>query len=276
MPHVQGVELPVGALGVRLFVGYRAAAFVPQAGDDGTTRAKKRAEFFNELGSAFMPATAVMQAPLGLAAYLPAVLDTDPASGLPDEVAAIVYASRTVYDRYRETSLSRRIYTRSHVAVFDMARSVAQFGKPLDDPNVVQANGSAHRFSFLFEQARVDWQAGQTRVVFITPGEAGEAFQWELLHRLGACAVAATEFGVDQILVVCANSFAALWIHAPLPVRDPVGTLDLLPGGATIVRDLEAIQVPVTGDFSPTPTVDGPVAITFRFERRLDLFIPPQ
>jgi len=276
MRRVQGVELPVGPLGVRLFIGYRASEFVPLLGDDQQAKTKKRTDFFNELGSAFMPATPVMQAPLGLAAYLPAVLDTDPETGLPDEVAAIVYASRPVYDRFRETSLSRRIYTRSHVAVFDMKRSVAQFGKPLADPNVVMANGSPHRFSFLFEHAEVDWQAGHTRIVFMTPGDAGEKFQEDLMGRLGACAAAATRLGVDQILVACANTFAALWIHAPVATSDPVGQLALLPQGATILRDLEAIQVPVTGDFSATPTVDEAMAITFRFERRLDLFIPPQ
>jgi hypothetical protein len=270
------VELPVGPLGIRLFIGYRAPAFTVQPGDDDATREKKRTDFFNELGSTFMPGTPVMQAPLGLAAYIPAVLDTDPDSDLPDEVAAIVYASRAIYDRLRETSLSRRIYTRSHVAVFDMARSVAQFPQSLSSPTVVQANGSTYHFTFLARDAQVDWQAGSVRVVFLTTASPGTAFQAEMLRRLGGSASAATAAGIDQILMLSGDGFAALWFHSESPVGDSLQRLDLLPAGATVTRNLEAVQIPVTGDSSPGVPVVGAMAITFRFERKLDLFIPPQ
>ena len=270
------VELPVGPLGARLFIGYRAAAYTIQAGDDEATRAKKRTDFFDELGGAFMPGTPVMQAPLGLAAYLPAILDTEPGSGLPDEVAAIVYASRPVYDRFRETSLSRRIYTRSHVAVFDMVRSVAQFPQPLSTVAPVHAPDGPHHFPFLSPDATVDWQAGSLRIVFLTPATPGPAFQADLLQRLRACASAAANAGIDQVLMASANAFAAFWIHSHEVVRGAPARLGLVPPGAEVLRDMEAQQVPVTGDLSPTPKVEGPMAITFRFERRLDLFIPPQ
>jgi hypothetical protein len=270
------VELPVGPLGVRLFIGYRAPGFTVQPSDDEATRKKKRTDFFNELGGAFMPGTPVMQAPLGLAAYVPAVLDTEPGSGLPDEVAAIVYASRVVYDRFRETSLSRRIYTRSHVAVFDMGRSIAQFPQPLSSPTVVQVNGSAHHFTFLFPDGHVDWQAGSVRVVFLTPAVPGAVFQADMLHRLGASATAAAEAGINQILMLCGDGFAALWFHSGLSVADAPERLNLVPNGATVRRNLEAVHIPVTGDFSPGVAVNDAMAITFRFERKLDLFIPPQ
>lgn len=270
------VELPVGPLGIRLFIGYRAPAFTVQPGDDEATRKKKRTDFFNELGGAFMPGTPVMQAPLGLAAYVPAVLDTEPGSGLPDEVAAIVYASRAIYDRFRETSLSRRIYTRSHVAVFDMARSVAQFPQPLSSPTVVQVNGSAHHFTFLAPDAQVDWQAGSVRVVFLTPAVPGAAFQADMLQRLGTSAAAAAAAGIDQVLMLSGDGFAALWFHSDAPVADAPQRLDLVPDGATVMRSFEAVHIPVTGDSSPGVPVTEAMAITFRFERKLDLFIPPQ
>jgi hypothetical protein len=238
-------------------------------------REKKRKDFFNELGSAFMPGTPVMQAPLGLAAYVPGILDTEPGSSLPDEVAAIVYASRSVYDQFRETSLSRRIYTRSHIAVFDMNRSIAQFPQSLSSPAIVQANGSPHHFTFLAPEAQVDWQAGFVRIAFLTPETPGAAFQADLLRRLDACTSAAAQVGIDQVLMASADGFAALWFHSDMPAPNALHRLDLVPQGATVLRDLEAVQVPVAGDFSPGVSVTGAMAITFRFERKLDLFSLP-
>ena len=266
------VELPVAPVAARLFVGYRAARFTVRPEDDQAVQDRKRADFFNELGTAFMPGTPVLLAPLGLAAYVPAVLDTPQGLGLPDEVAAIVYASRPVYDRFRETSLSRKIYTRSHVAVFDMDRSVAEFPSALNAPRVVERNGSVHHFTFLSLDARTDWQSGATRIVFVTPGSPGADFQADLLRRLGAAAPAAEGAGVGQVLMACADSFAAFWIHSEQPVPDALGRLDMLPKGARVVQDLETRPYVITDDESPGVPVADAMAITFRFERKLSLF----
>lgn len=268
------VELPVGPLGIRLFIGYRAATYKAMAGDDAATAEKKRTGFFTELGTAFFPGTPIMQAPLGLAAYVPAVLDPAPDSGLPDEVAAIVYASREVYDRFREKSISRRMYTRAHPAVFDMVRSVAQFPLDLTEPNVVDANGSPHTFAFLSPTARVDWQTGATRIALLAPNTPHPSFQTELVEKLKNARAAAAALGVDQILLASANGFAALWIHSVSPLAEVLKALDLVPEAATIIRDLETAQFVVASDMSPTPAVTGPGAFTFRFERRLELFEP--
>lgn len=269
------LELPIGPLGARLFVGYRAAVFAERPEDDEATRASKRADFFKELGATFMPGTPLMQAPLGLAAYLPVVLDTPADSGLPDEVAAIVYASRPVYDRFRETSLSRRIYTRAHVAVFDMVRSVAQFPATLAAPTTHVSTDVTHHFTFMDPEAAVDWQSGALRCIFLVPDTPGEAFRQAMLQRLAKAPDRARTLDVDQILMVAADRFAALWIHADQPLAAPLQALDLLPEGARVLRELDAVQVPVRGDQEPGLPVTGPMAITFRFERRLDLFDPP-
>lgn len=271
-----GIELPVGPGGARLFLGYRAGALAETAQDDEDARAKKRATFFSELGTTFMPGTPLMQAPIGFAAYVPAVIDPPAGSLIPDEVAAIVYASREVYDRFRETSLSRRMYTRSHVAVFDMARSVAQFPAALPAPARVEANGSAHHFSYLSADAAVDWQAGHIRIQLIVPAQPGGAFQADLLDRLARARAPASAASVDQILMACADSFAAFWIHADRPVEGGIERLGLLPEGSEIFRDLEPVQAPVLGDTERGVEVAGPSAFTFRFERRLDLFVPPR
>lgn len=270
-----GLELPVGPASARLFLGYRASDLAETPQDDEATRADKRMRFFSELATTFMPGTPLMQAPIGLAAYVPAVIDPPAGSPIPDEIAAIVYASRSVYDRFRETSLSRRMYTRSHVAVFDMARSVAQFPAALPAPTRTEANGSVHHFSFLSPDAAVDWQSGYIRIQLIVPAQPGGAFQADIIDRLGRARDAASAAGVDQILMACGDAFAAFWIHAERPIEGGVERLGLLPEGAEIFRDLEPVQAPVSGDAEAGVQISGSSAFTFRFERRLDLFLTP-
>src|SRR5687768_431106 len=116
------VTTPVGPLSIRVFAGYQLPALTREA-------------FYKELSDTFMPGTPFMLAPLGLSAYVPAVLDLDPAAGMPDEVAIIVYASVDAYNAARRESLQGRMYTHSHAGVFDMARSRGQFPGPTTAPN---------------------------------------------------------------------------------------------------------------------------------------------
>jgi hypothetical protein len=185
---------------------------------------------------------------------------------LPDEVAAIVYASREVYDRFREISLSRRMYTRSHVAVFDMGRSIAQF--PVADADV----SADHHFTFLFADAVVDWQSGSVRVLFVVPKASNAGFQQDLLKRLATLRGLAETSGVRQVLMASTKDFAAFWIHSEEPIGDKLDRLDLLPSDAQVLRNLEAVRALVVGDTEKGVTVTGPAAFTFRFERRLEFF----
>lgn len=261
-------ELPVGPDGVRVFLGYRAPDLVETADDDEAAQMRKRAQFLTDLGQTFMPGTPLMQAPLGLAAYLPAVIDPKADEGLPDEVAIIVYASREVYDRFRETSLSRRMYTKSHVAVFDMPKSVAHFPGQAAAPTIRSSQGNDHLFSYLTE-ARVDWQAGSTRVVLAVPEAPSPDFAAEAMRRLAA-ADHLGRTGVDQVIAGAGPSFAAYWIHSPMPLE--VDLTALLPDGARVYRDLVADPAPVAGDHEPGVSIDGPAAFTFRFSRDMSFF----
>lgn len=266
------IDLGAPAVSSRLFIGYRAAHLAEVATDSEEVRAQKRTSFFNELGATFMPGTPLMQAPIGLSAYLPMVIDPPPGSGLPDEVAAIVYASRPVYDYFRQNSLSRRMYTHSHTAVFNMPMSVAQFPAPLDAPTTIDANGQKHQFSFLYPDKTIDWQAGATRMLFIVPAAPGPEFCEGMLERVRAVPGTAAGASANQLLLAVAEGFAALWLHSAQPLDDPAAALDLLPAGATLMRDLAAQQASVVGDSDPGVRVTGPAAFTFRFERRMELF----
>jgi hypothetical protein len=117
------VSLLVGPEMVGVFCGYKLPTL-------------SRADFFREMGETFIPGTPYMQVPLGLYAYLPAVLDVEQDSGLPDEVALIVYASMDIYLEALRNSLRRRIYTHAHTAVFDMqALGCGSLPGPKIEPN---------------------------------------------------------------------------------------------------------------------------------------------
>jgi hypothetical protein len=265
------LALPIGPEASRVFFGYRALELREQPGDSPDERGRKRRTFFNDLGATFMPGTPLMQAPLGLAAYIPAVIDPPADSGLPDEVALIVYVSRAVYDATRETSLLRRMYTKSHAAVFDMRRSRAQFPGPSDEPATLASTGEELRYWYEFRD-RVDWQDGATRILFVTPGGGESTFQQQLLEATRKAAPSLRARGVDQLIVGAGRNFAALWVHAAAPLADPDAVLDLVPQGCTVLRDLPASPAWVRGDADQGVRIDGPAAFSFLFSRDLKYF----
>lgn len=265
------LDLPVGPQAARIFFGYRAQILKERPEDDDAARKRKRNQFLGDLGSTFMPGTPLMQAPLGLSAYVPAVIDPAPDAGLPDEVALIVYASLEVYNRFRETSLSRRMYTKSHDAVFDMPNSIAQFPGPATAPEKRQVGADTQLFLYLTETA-VDWQAGSTRVLLIVPDAASAGFQDAQRARLEAARAKAAELGVDQVMAGIAPGFAALWVHSAEPLADPAAALGLVPDGARVFRDLPAMPAPVIGEREKGVTITGACAYTFRFSRFMEFF----
>jgi hypothetical protein len=268
------LDLPVPADAARVFFGLRAAALTPSQGDDDAAKAKKREDFFRELGNTFMPGTPLMQAPLGLSAYLPAVIDPPEGSGLPDEVAIIVYASRAIYDSFRNTSLSRRMYTRSHAAVFDMGRAAAVFPNPVAAPATGTFEGQEAHFAYMSDSA-TDWQSGYAKVLFIVPAAGTEGFAQDMLARVAAAKGSAADEGIDQIVIGVTDSFAALWVHSASPLAAPAEELDLLPANAELMRNLDAQPSMVVGDTEQGEAITGPCAFTFRFSRHLQFFEEP-
>jgi len=268
------LDLPVPADAARVFFGLRAASLTPREGADDAEKTKLRDEFFSRLGSTFMPGTPLMQAPLGLSAYLPAVIDPPEGSGLPDEVAIIVYASRPIYNSFRDISLSRRMYTRAHAAVFDMDRAAAVFPDPIAAPATGTFLGEAAHFAYMSENA-TDWQSGYTRVLFIVPAARGEGFANDMLARVAAAADSAAAKGIGQIVIGVTSSFAALWVHSAQPLSASAAELDLLPDNAGLMRDLDALPSMVIGDTEQGETITGPCAFTFRFSRYLQFFENP-
>jgi choline dehydrogenase-like flavoprotein len=251
--------IPVGPQAIRVFCGYRLSTL-------------SRADFFKELGQTFMPGTPLMQAPLGLSAYLPAVTDVEPETNLPEELALIVYSSLDDYNRTRNTSLSRRMYTRSHWAVFDMAKSRAQFPGPITAPVELNQNQITSLAWYMSDRA-VDWQFGTTRILFMQRSRSDVSLADSVLAAAREAAERIARAGYDQLIGVATDEFAALWLHASDDgVQPNVAELKIVPAEARLIRDLSTTAAFVRGDDEPGLTIDGASAYTFRFARNPRFF----
>lgn len=249
------IQTPVGTDGVRVFAGYRLPLL-------------SRDDFFRELGQTFMPGTPGMLTQLGLAAYLPTVLDLDPTLSLPDEIALIVYASRDVYTTARST-VQGRMYTHSHAGVFEMARSRGQWAGPVDRPD--QLTGT-DRWSWYAFDCRIDWQQGSTRIVFLTGNPSGGNLQESLQAATRNGRQALIEAGVDQAYFLAATNYAAIWLHGPKPPDIDIARTGFVPNGMTVARDLPA-QAVAMPNLTETCSITGASAFSFQFVRDLRFFL---
>ena len=249
--------LPVGPKSVRVFAGYRLPSLA-------------RETFFKELGDTFMPGTPYMLAPLGLAGYVAAVLDLDPALGLPDEVALIVYASVDAYRAARQDSLQGRMYTHSHAGVFDMAQSRGQFPGSESAPDKL---APSDRWAWAaFDDALVDWQRGSTRLVFVDGAPKTGSMQDAVLAATKAARSGLATAGVDQLIVLTGPKYAAMWLHSAERLAQDSAGLKIVPEGARVQRDLVATPVPIRTGAEGVP-IGGPAAFSFRFVRDLHFFL---
>jgi len=250
------IHTPVGPSSIRVFAGNKLPSLT-------------RENFFRELGDTFMPGTPCMLAPLGLAAYLPATIDPEPDSALPDEVALIVYASRDAYDAARQKSLEGRMYTHSHAGVFDLTRSRGQWPGTVEAPD---KQAGTDRWCWAASDRAVDWQQGSTRVLLIR-ASAGETDMQAAVHaRVQAALPALDRAGVDQAIFLAAPGYAVIWLHGPTPESTRPADGDLLLEGADVVRDLESRPVPMPTR-SEGVQITGAEAFCFRFVRELRFFL---
>ena len=249
--------LPTGPTAVRVFVGYRR-------------RDVSKETFFAALGETFMPGTPYMQAPLGLSAYLPSVLDFDDDRGLPDEVALIVYPSLEVYNSARKASLRRRMYTYSHSGVFDMKHpgGGGQFPGLPGSPTTREDRQCWH----LFDHA-VDWQAGTTSMLFYAADEGRSLSPPGVIEATTGLRVELKAAGIHQLIGVATEQYAVLWLHVPDGGAPPETLTErLTPANAVLARSLVATVAPMP-TLTEGVTIAGASMFCFRFVRDLRFFL---
>jgi hypothetical protein len=184
--------IPVPPDSVRVWCGYRLGSLSPTA-------------FVEKLGTIFIPGTEMIQAPLGLTAYLPTVLPQSKPEGLPDEVALVFYGRQKDYTDAKKT-VGGRAYSDMHALVFDLGRSISGF--PDLFGGMVKPNGRYHLF-----KKKVDWQQARTTVFVGARGTESQAnFRNHVVSEMSGLQNAPPG-GLDGAIFAFALDYVVLWQH---------------------------------------------------------------
>jgi len=219
--------VPVRPDSVRVWRGY-------------SSEAPPRTKFREKLRTTFIPGTPQFQAPLGLTAYLPAVLPTEVPNGVPDEIALVFYESQQDYNSAKDT-IAGRAYADLHGTVFSFAdprRSTS------DWPAIFSGVLERGKPYYLFER-NVDWQLGHVNVLVASRAES--LSEEEFLNNVTATVTriqAAALPGLDGAIVVVAADYFVYWEH----------WVDLKSSQTSLIQDLAKDQVVnMSRSFDPIP-----------------------
>lgn len=235
---------------VRVWRGYRAP------GSDGPS-------FRHALGELLIPATVQTQAPLGLTAYLTAVLPEDKPASVPDEVALLFYESKAAWEHTTETT-GGRIYSRLRDSLFTPASGSA-FPEPLGETLEVD-----RPYHLLHGEA--DWLRGATKVLVGAP-PAG-AWTAELLgtvHGFLSALQQQPPAGLEGAIVLVADGLLVYWEHWSDPALAGGGRMSGLAALVSPVLLADASPVKVPADLEqvyPGLQIEGGKCLNLRFERR--------
>lgn len=163
-------------------------------------------QFFEKLGSIFIPGTVQIQSQVGLTAYLPTVLPKEKHPAAPDEVALVFYEYQAAYEEAKLT-VGGRAYSDMHALVFDLKRSLSGF--PEKFTGTLAAGGKYYLFD-----TEVDWQIGAAGVfVGVRPdGTKGADFRKDLAGWLARVQQGG---GPDAAIATASEDYVVYWEHWP-------------------------------------------------------------
>jgi len=191
-PSATPGQVAVRPSAVRVWRGFRAQGL-------------SSSDFRKKLGTCFVPAAVQTQVPLGMTAYLPAVLPDDCPENVPDEIALVFYESQSTYGRCFD-STGGRVYGLLHQTVFAPS-STSGFPKKLRVP--IEPDTPY----YLFDQA-TDWQRGHCHVVVCQrPSEVtAEQMRRDLTTVLGDLQANPPD-SLDGAIVVASDEYFVFWEH---------------------------------------------------------------
>jgi 5-methylthioadenosine/S-adenosylhomocysteine deaminase len=247
-PSVRPGVAQVPPNAVRVWRGFKA---------EGTSST----EFRDKIGSIFIPAAVQTQAPLGMTAYLPAVLPEARPPAIPDEVALVFYESQAAYGRTSETTTGR-VYTLLHRSMFSPA---SKSGFPVALDGELAADKAYHLFA-----DEADWYGGECRLLVGTPkgGQNGDAFRGSVRAILETLQQTRPS-GLDGAIVLAADSYLLYWEH--WTEKSGQGATDALAGMVDVVLDTTARPQKVARngfDIYPGIEVAAGAALNLKFIRR--------
>jgi hypothetical protein len=233
---------------VRVFIGSRRAD-LPED------------QFLTTLGATFMPGTPYMLQPLGLAAYLPGVIDGTLDGRLPHEIALIVWPSQMIQRKATRDTLRGRVYTQSHAGVYAPS-SGATFPVLLDQFDAVLP-GSCYLFS-----DPVDWRSGTFHMTAAVTGSAGlkgVEFRRAVLQYLGSSREKLVQCGQDQCIVALQDEFLIIWSHYSNSVAGAPFQWNDRPDVLKPLAQVTGVRV-ICRDEPPAVRLAGTMVLNFIFQ----------
>jgi len=206
--------VPVDPDSVRVWRGYRNPAL-------------DFAGFAKQLGATFVPSAVNVQAPLGLTAYLPALLPEAKPAAVPDEIGLAFFETRRFAAGAADSAVGRA-YGLLDGALFD-SRSRGDF--PVAFAGALTADQPVHLLP-----GKADWQTGRTQVFagVRADGLVADAFL-AALAAAAAALKAALPTDMDGAIVSAGADYVLWWQHW-------IGAPD---SAAAIAQRLAGIAVPV-------------------------------
>lgn len=243
-------------LPVRVWLGYALPSL---------RQPPSRNQFYQQLGSIFMPATVQLMQPWGLTSYLPTALPFDNNPITPDEVALVFYRSVEDYHQASNASVGGRGYQLLHKTLFNFESSDHCYPSHSGFPTPYRGSLATAGY-YYWPDSECDWQAGETTVmVGVYEGTDTNAFRRELNASLTSLCQQPPA-GLDGAIVAIADSVVVLWCHW-LDATRAIHPLDGL-GGVRLVWLSQArrVSIPlnVTEPFSGLPVQQGD-SLNFHF-----------
>lgn len=225
-----------------------------------------RVNFCKKLGEVFIPVTVHLQVPLGLTAYLPAVLPEEKPEFLPDEVALVFYSSQ---EEYKKTfaSTAGRAYGLLHSSVFDFQPQKSHS----DFPKLWENEVVCHRPYSLFTKD-ANWYDGRSCIYIGIRNTAISAAEFvsrfaEILNH------ARTKGGhdIDGAYFVITEDYLLYWEHWPDDGSEAAGGLSRLFGDISVpVLVQEAKKIDISAkihDEYPGLSINGGECLNIQFKR---------
>ena len=180
-------------------------------------------EFYQLLGSVFIPVTSQIMTPLGLQAYFPGILPYS-TQQMPDEIALVVYSSQEDYYEASRKTVIGRAYGKLHGDVFNFSSSANTPASWSKFP-VKYANQTlqAHDCYYL-SGASLDWSALSIRSLCIEYKPAANN-SLDTTTLLQSCNTLLSLDNVSEIIISIGETYCLIWVCSTKEVTTTLAKL---------------------------------------------------
>jgi hypothetical protein len=177
--------------------------------------------FHQALVTTFIPITTQVMGKLGLTAYLPAIVPSDPTPTVPDEIALVFYRSQADYEVGAYGTTAGRAYQNLHLSLFNFASTRPELPASTSGfPILLKGSCESGQPYYLFSD-EVDWYQG-TSDVFVGVCNSDKQELAESVLQAAKSLQANRVAGLDGFILLVVDDVLIYWRHWELPgAREP-------------------------------------------------------